>query len=189
MARESPIILYPPQDSLPTPSPFSISFSVASTRLSSQPSFRFYNLFLRFFALIFSFISTITLACPSPQKGNDEPSTFLNYPELMYCFITAMLASIYSAYQLFKGVCDISYRGRFISDKTSDYTSFILDQLVAYLLISSSSVSVLAIDRIVRTSPLRKAVIVSSIMAYIAFFVVAICALLSGYENLLAYKL
>lgn len=125
------------------------------------------------------------------------------------------MAFVYSAFQLFKGVCDISYRGILISDKISDYLSFILDQanditstsfnftctfigdiilrndhclflkikmqMVAYLLISSSSVGIEAIRRAERASPLWKAAIISVSMSFAIFLAVATCALITGY--------
>ncbi|KAI8546365.1 hypothetical protein RHMOL_Rhmol07G0111400 [Rhododendron molle] len=50
-----------------------------------------------------------------------------------YSFIVTILAFIYSAYQLFKGVSDIAYKGILISDMASDYFSFILDQFTSSL--------------------------------------------------------
>ncbi|OWM72003.1 hypothetical protein CDL15_Pgr017886 [Punica granatum] len=110
---------------LPTPSPF--SFSVASTRWSSRPPIHLSGLYLRFLALVLSFVSALSLANPPKSKGQGG-SSFDKCPELMYCFVVSIVAFVYSAFQLFKGVCDISYRGIVISDKVSDYLSFILDQ-------------------------------------------------------------
>ncbi|KAE9459515.1 hypothetical protein C3L33_08571, partial [Rhododendron williamsianum] len=116
---------------LATPSPF--SFSVASTRWSSRPSIYISSLFLRFLALIFSFASALALAVPSPKKTTGKgDSSFGDYPELLYSFIVTILAFVYSAYQLFKGVSDIVYRGILISDMASDYLSFILDQVICF---------------------------------------------------------
>ena len=47
-----------------------------------------------------------------------------------YSFVASVLAFLYSAYQLFKGVCNIAHRGFLISDMASDYSSFILDQVM-----------------------------------------------------------
>lgn len=63
-------------------------------------------------------------------------------PWCRYCFIVTILAFVYSAFQLFKGICDIAHKGILISDIISDYTSFILDQVVVrnnFLLLFSSS--------------------------------------------------
>ncbi|KAI3964236.1 hypothetical protein MKX01_026381 [Papaver californicum] len=162
MAGESPrIIFYPSQEPLPTPSPFTFSVAGSTTlSLSSQPAFRYANLFLRFAGLLF----------------------FFHLCNVLYCFIVSILASIYSAYQLFKGVCDIAYRARFVSDNISDYSSFILDQLVAYLLISSSSILVLIIHRIIPTTSVWKSEVVSASMSCITFVIIAISTLQSGYK-------
>ncbi|KAF8412302.1 hypothetical protein HHK36_000263 [Tetracentron sinense] len=177
MAGVSLVVGSPAQQHLPTPSPF--TDSVTSTRWSSQPSIHLSNLLLRSLALLFSLISALSLAAPSSQNG-DAP--FSDYPELRYCFTVTILASIYSAFQLFKGVCDISHRGLLISDITSDYISFILDQMVGYLLMSSSSVTVLAIERDELAASLWKATMVAICMAFASFLVIAACTLLSGYK-------
>ncbi|XVF10651.1 hypothetical protein REPUB_Repub07fG0200800 [Reevesia pubescens] len=117
------------QQPFPTPSPF--SFSGTSTRWSSRPST---NLWLRFLVLLFSFISALTLAAPSTKKKDQRSPSFAEYPELIYCFITAILAFLYAAFQLFKGICDIAHKGILMSDKISDYLSFVLDQASALTL-------------------------------------------------------
>ncbi|KAI6702161.1 hypothetical protein NL676_011297 [Syzygium grande] len=163
---------------LPTPSPF--SFEVTSNRWSAVPSIQLSSLFLRFMALILSFISALALTT-LPKKRGQSPSSFSQHHELMYCFIVTVVAFVYSAFQLFKGVCDISYRGILISDRFSDYLSFILDQLVAYLLISSSSVGIQAIPT-KRGTPLWTPSVISISMSFAIFLVTATCALLSGYK-------
>ncbi|KAH7863557.1 hypothetical protein Vadar_019106 [Vaccinium darrowii] len=171
----------PAQPPLATPSPF--SFSVASTRWSPRPSIYISTLFLRFLALLFSFASALALAAPSPKKTEGkEDSSFSEYPELLYSFIVTILVFIYSAYQLFKGVGDIACRGIFVSDMASDYLNFILDQLAGYLLMSSSSMTVLAIQQRRQTAALWNAAVISVTMSFAAFLVIAICALISGYK-------
>ncbi|XP_022759866.1 CASP-like protein 4A4 [Durio zibethinus] len=164
----------------PTPSPF--SFSVTSTSWSARPSIHHSNLFLRFLVLLFSFISALTLVAPSTKKKDQQSPSFTQYPELIYCFIVAILAFLYAAFQLFKGICDIAHRGILISDMTSDYLSFVLDQLVGYLLVSSSSVAIPIIRHFEKSTPLWKGTIVSTSMSFATFLAVAICALLSGYK-------
>ncbi|XP_074346187.1 CASP-like protein 4A4 [Apium graveolens] len=166
--------------SQPTPSPF--SYSVASTRLSSRPSFHLSNLFLRSLSLVLSSVSAFLVAGTSNTKDDDQKSSFNESPELLYCFTTTLLVFIYSAYQLFKGVSDITYRGVLISDIFSDYSSFPLDQMAAYLLVSSSSVAVTAIQHNELSTALKRATIVSVCMSFSAFVVTAACAILSGYK-------
>lgn len=55
-------------------------------------------------------------------------------------------------------------------------------QLTGYLLISSSSIAVTAIQQIKPSTTLWKAAIVSVCMSFSAFLVIAACALLSGYK-------
>ncbi|XP_009606737.1 CASP-like protein 4A4 [Nicotiana tomentosiformis] len=167
------------QPPLPTPSPY--SFSVASTRLSSRPSIHTYDLTLRSLSLLFSFISALSLAAPEGTKRKTI-SRFYDHPELTYCFTVSILLFIYSAFQLFKRVCDIAYRGVLISDMTSDYLSFIFDQLAGYLLVSSSSVTIPVIQQMNSQSSLWKAAVVAVCMSFSAFMVIAVSALLSGYK-------
>ncbi|KAK4338389.1 hypothetical protein RND71_042876 [Anisodus tanguticus] len=169
------------QPPLPTPSPY--SFSVASTRLRSRPTIYAYDLTLRSMALLFSFISALSLAAPSPTRTKRGAiSRFYDNPQLTYCFTVSILAFIYSAFQLFKRVSDIAYRGVLISDMTSDYLSFILDQLAGYLLVSSSSVIIPVIQQMDSHNSLRKPAIVAVCMSFTAFVVLAVSALLSGYK-------
>ncbi|XP_059276119.1 CASP-like protein 4A4 isoform X1 [Lycium ferocissimum] len=169
------------QPPLPTPSPY--SFSVASTRLRSRPSIYAYDLTLRSLALLFSFISALSLAAPSPSRTKRGAiSRFYDNPQLTYCFTVSLLAFIYSAFQLFKRVCDIAYRGVLISDMTSDYLSFILDQLAGYLLVSSSSVTIPVIQQMDSRTSLWKPAIVAVCMSFTAFVFLAVSALLSGYK-------
>ncbi|KAI3414669.1 CASP-like protein, partial [Psidium guajava] len=140
---------------LPTPSPF--SFSGASARRTVVPPIQLSSLFLRLMALLLSFVSALALTT-LPKKGGQSPSSFGQLPEeLTYCFVVTVVAFVYSTFQLFKGVCDISHRGILISDRFSDYLSFVLDQLAAYLLISSSSLGLQAIQRTKMATPLWRA--------------------------------
>ncbi|KAK4365337.1 hypothetical protein RND71_016695 [Anisodus tanguticus] len=185
------------QPPLPTPSPY--SFSVVSTRLRSRPTIYAYDLTLRSMSLLFSFISALSLAAPSPTRTKrGEISRFYDNPQLTYCFTVSILAFVYSAFQLFKRVCDIAYRGVLISDMTSDYLSFTLDQinlskhmnshkqnvvqLAGYLLVSSSSVTIPVIQQMDSQTSLWKAAIIAVCMSFTAFVVLAVSALLSGYK-------
>ncbi|KAK4797283.1 hypothetical protein SAY86_029609 [Trapa natans] len=118
---------YSSSQQLPIPSPFSFSCTPATARWRSRPPIYFSSLVLRFVILVLSFVSALSLANPPKSKGQ-RTSSFNQSSHLTYCFIVSIVAFAYSAFQLFKGVCDISYRGILISDKFSDYSSFILDQ-------------------------------------------------------------
>ncbi|XP_070011765.1 CASP-like protein 4A4 [Nicotiana sylvestris] len=132
-------------------------------------------------ALLFSFISALSLAAQEGTKRK-RISSFYDHPELTYCFTVSILVFIYSAFQLFKRVCDIAYRGVLISDMTSDYLSFIFDQLAGYLLVSSSSVTIPVIQQMNSQSSLWKAAVVAVCMSFSALMVIAVSALLSGYK-------
>ncbi|EXC34098.1 hypothetical protein L484_010555 [Morus notabilis] len=171
------------QQPFPTPSPFSIS--AASAGSSSRPLIHLCGVLLRFLAFLFSFVSALSLVITSPKKKDKAASvgsSFSDHSELLYCLTATMLAFAYSLFQLFKGILEIADRGILMSDMVSDYTSFTLDQLLVYLLVSSSSAAIPAIKRIERSSQLWKASIVSVSFSFATFLVIAICALLSGYK-------
>ncbi|KAJ9549955.1 hypothetical protein OSB04_022498 [Centaurea solstitialis] len=183
-AYTSPVV------AVPTPSPF--SFSVASTRWSSsRPSIRISSLFLRGMVVVFSFASSMALALTMSNKDlhEDDPKLleyqrFQKYPEFVYSIVVTTSVSVYSGYQLYKGVSDIADRGSFISNKTSDHISFVLDQLASYLLLSCSSVTTLAIHHELKGSntSLKKAAIACVCMSFAAFFIIAVSAIMSGYK-------
>ncbi|XP_057775749.1 CASP-like protein 4A4 isoform X2 [Salvia miltiorrhiza] len=165
----------PAQPPLPTPSPF--SFSVASTRWSSRPPVQTASILLRFLSLIFSFGSAFALvALPSTN------TKLKKHPELLYCFNANILTAIYSAYQIFKNICDYAQTCIFISDTASDYISFIFDQVAGYVLISASSVAVPLIQQMEVGTSLRNASVVSVCFSFASFLVTALAAFLSGYK-------
>ncbi|XXG83111.1 hypothetical protein AAC387_Pa10g0945 [Persea americana] len=179
MARVSPPVLCSPsfslQQALPTPSPFTNSLASSGGWRSLQPTGHLSNILLRFFAFLFSVVSSLSLFAPVPHNS------ILHYHEFRYCLSISILASVYSALQLLKGIHDIAFRGRYISDNICDYITFFMDQLMAYLLISSSSASAPSIGQILRIT-LKKIAITSVIMSVAAFLVTAACALISGYR-------
>ncbi|KAL8498366.1 hypothetical protein ACS0TY_021621 [Phlomoides rotata] len=155
---------------LQTPSPF--AFSVASTRWSSRPPIQTADLCLRLLSLVLSFASALSLVALSPTN-------LKKHSELLYLFTANILIVVYACYQLFKIICDMAHRGIFISDKMSDYITFILDQFAGYLLISASSVAVPVIHN---GNSFQKATVVSVCMSFASFLVTAATAILSGYK-------
>ncbi|CAM8876880.1 unnamed protein product [Rhodiola kirilowii] len=154
-ATDSENTAFPAQLRFPTPSPFSVT---SPLRSSSRHFVHAASLSNRAMAVILSFISALSLARPPKQRNSSQLSTsFIDHPELVYCFVVAILAFGYSALQLIRGIYDIAHRGFFVTEKVSDYTTFILDQLVAYLLISSCSVSIPVIQHLDGNSALRVA--------------------------------
>ncbi|KAJ4964351.1 hypothetical protein NE237_024290 [Protea cynaroides] len=173
MAGSSPRFYSPAQSQYPTPStPFS-SYSISSTTWSPRPTLHLCNLIFRSLAFLFSSVSAISLAATSPHKKKGEA---------MYCFGVTILAFVYSFFQLFNGLFDIVHKGLLFSDLVSDYLNFVLDHLLCYLLISSSSVSVPTIHQIENASPIWKATIVSVSMSFVASLLFVACSLLSGYK-------
>ncbi|KAJ4876302.1 CASP-like protein 4A4 [Raphanus sativus] len=175
--------------SVPTPSSLAYSVTPPASRFSSRrPSVHVTGLVLRFISLVLCFVSALSLAVnvhrPSQRHRSQSSSSFASYPELLYCFGVAVTGLVYTSLQTFKGVCDITHRGVLISESISDYISFILDQVICYLLVSSSSVTIAWIQHAngdaIKT--LQSNSIVSASMAFSAFFVLALSSLLSGYK-------
>ncbi|CAH8348323.1 unnamed protein product [Eruca vesicaria subsp. sativa] len=175
--------------SVPTPSPFAYSVTPSASRFSSRrASVHVPGLVLRFITLVLCFVSAVSLAVnvhrPSQRHHTQSSSSFASYPELLYCFGVAVIGLVYTSLQTFKGVCDITHRGVIISEPLSDYISFILDQVICYLLVSSSSVVIAWIQHAdgdaIKT--LRNNSMVSASMAFSAFLVLALSSLFSGYK-------
>ncbi|KAF8097000.1 hypothetical protein N665_0297s0011 [Sinapis alba] len=175
--------------SVPTPSSLAYSVTPQASRFSARrASVHVSGLVLRFISLVLCFVSALSLAVnvhrPSQRHRSQSSSSFASYPELLYCFGVAVIGFVYASLQTFKGVCDITHRGVLISEPLADYISFILDQVICYLLVSSSSVAIAWIQHAngdaIKT--LQNNSIVSASMAFSAFLVLALSSLLSGYK-------
>ncbi|KAL9286457.1 CASP-like protein 4A4 [Arabidopsis thaliana] len=172
-----------------TPSLFAYSVTPSASRFSSRrASVHVIGLVLRFITMVLCFISALSLAVnvqrPSKRHLTQNSSSFASYPELLYCFGVAVIGFVYTSLQTFKGVCDITHRGVLISEPLSDYISFIFDQVICYLLVSSSSVAIAWIQHINEDAikTLRNNSIVSVSMSFSAFSVLTLSGLLSGYK-------
>ncbi|KAM7258307.1 hypothetical protein ACFE04_014048 [Oxalis oulophora] len=152
------------QHPYPTPSPFSSSHWGSRTSI-----YHVSGLVLRSSVLLFSFASVVSLATQSHKAKRQKSNTFTDYSELLIV-------------QLLKTICDISPTGSLISNKISDYASFICDQLISYFLISSSTMMIPLITRMKHDGTLWKAAAIAASMSLVSFVVMAICAVLSGYK-------
>ncbi|CAA6665372.1 unnamed protein product [Spirodela intermedia] len=169
-----------------TPSPF-YNNSIPSTGWSSKPVFlRHANLILR--CLGFSSPSPPSSPSSPPKMTPVDPN--LRKPGIQvrtlvlfsYWLSVNSISSLYSAIQLFKCIWDISFKSTFISDVAYDYITFSLDQMVTYLLLSSTSVSILATVEKIDSGNYRNTVALAICMSFIAFAVTTICSLMSGYK-------
>ncbi|KAL4178773.1 hypothetical protein AMTRI_Chr13g116800 [Amborella trichopoda] len=160
-----------------TPSPFSESIIAVAGATGVAP-LHLSNLFLRFLSLFLSLLSALILTAPrSPHHSSS------NYFQYRYSVGVCMVASFYSLTQLVKGIWDIASISILIPDAIYDCLTFPLDQLVCYLLISSSSAAMPAtIDENDRGTMLGKLATASLTMSFLAFLSMAILAILSGYK-------
>ncbi|ESQ38322.1 hypothetical protein EUTSA_v10028959mg [Eutrema salsugineum] len=175
--------------SVPTPFSFAYSVTPSASRFSSRrASVHVSGLVLRFITLVLCFVSALSLAVnvhrPSLRHRTQSSSSFASHPELLYCFGVAVTGFVYTSLQTFKGICDITHRGVLISEPLSDYISFILDQVICYLLVSSSSVAIAWIQHRNEDAMknIRKNSIVSASMSFSAFLVLTLSTLFSGYK-------
>ncbi|KAF3780246.1 CASP-like protein 4A4 [Nymphaea thermarum] len=106
---------------------------------------------------------------------------------LLFCFFAALPLALRWQCSTFRG--SSAYRSLLVSEKISDYTTFMLDQVVAYLLMSSSST--LVANATVATATVANATVMqhcgklaaaSAGMSFFAFFTIAMSALQSGYK-------
>ncbi|KAJ8484619.1 hypothetical protein OPV22_017104 [Ensete ventricosum] len=137
-------------------------------------------LLLRAFACLFSLIALAVLA--SNKHGDWQD--FDRYQEYRYLLAIAVLAFIYSMAQILRQVNRSRTGKDFVAAQYSWIVDFAGDQVMAYLLMSSSSAAIPI------TNHMREAVInmftdasAASIgMAFLAFVALALSALISGFK-------
>ncbi|GLJ24232.1 hypothetical protein SUGI_0462090 [Cryptomeria japonica] len=91
---------------------------------------------LRCAALLFSFLSFVIMASNNQGKPGLR---FSDYEEYRYSLGISVIAFLYLAVQVGKGIYDIFFGNNLFSNIVFLYIDFIGDQLLAYLLMSSSS--------------------------------------------------
>ncbi|XP_058008193.1 CASP-like protein 4A4 [Hevea brasiliensis] len=87
-----------------------------------------------------------------PLDPINHSNLVLRFLALAFSFVSALSLAASSSNNNHTCVCDIAHRGIPISIVFSEYLSFILDQLVGYLLESSCSVSILASQHTSKTA-------------------------------------
>ncbi|KAL2900014.1 CASP-like protein 4B1 [Bienertia sinuspersici] len=93
------------------------------------------SLALRAFGLLFSILSFIIMA----SNNHGDNRNFGDFEEYRYLLGIAILSTLYTGFQCFKYVHQLSSGKEFVSMKTSALIDFVGDQIMAYLLLSSAS--------------------------------------------------
>uniref|UniRef100_A0A7N0T6K5 CASP-like protein n=1 Tax=Kalanchoe fedtschenkoi TaxID=63787 RepID=A0A7N0T6K5_KALFE len=137
-------------------------------------------LVLRGLALLFSLISLIIMATNKHGDGRD----FDEYEEYRYVLAIAILSALYTGAQCVRHVHEFSTRTAALSRRTLASVGFCGDQILAYLLISSASSAIPMTNRTREWSDnLFTDSLVSAIsMSCLAFFALALSAIISGYK-------
>ncbi|KAK7382318.1 hypothetical protein VNO80_01169 [Phaseolus coccineus] len=139
------------------------------------------SLGLRGIALFFSLISFMLMA----SNKHGDWKEFDKYQEYRYLLAVAILSSLYSGVQVFRQVRELSTGKNTIQQRTAGLIDFVGDQVVAYLLLSSTSSAIPITDRI-RESADNNMFTDSSAAAiafsFFAFCCLALSAVISGYK-------
>lgn len=138
------------------------------------------SLALRGLGLLFSLLAFIIMA--SNQHGDWK--NFDRYEEYRYVLAIAILSTLYTGLQSFRQVHELSTGKESFDRRNMAMTDFFGDQLVAYLLISAASSAVPLTNRMregadnIFTDSSAAAIS----MEFLAFFTLALSAMISGYK-------
>lgn len=134
----------------------------------------------RGFGFVFSFLAFIIMA--TNKHGDRED--FDKYEEYRYVLAIAILATLYAGLQALRQIHELSTGREMFSRQNLAVVDFFGDQIVAYLLISAASSAVPLTNRMregadnVFTDASASAIS----MEFLAFFSLALSALISGYK-------
>ncbi|KAL3536579.1 hypothetical protein ACH5RR_005040 [Cinchona calisaya] len=139
------------------------------------------SLALRAVCLLCSLLAFIIMA--TNQHGDGK--IFDQYQEYRYVVAIAILSSLYTGFQVFTQIHELSTgRQVFSSRPTSAMLDFFGDQVVAYLLVSAASSAVPLTNRFREggDNKFTDSPVSAISMEFLAFIVLAISALVSGYK-------
>ncbi|CAL9002914.1 unnamed protein product [Prunus brigantina] len=155
-------------------------------RWKREDSLRRGSLALRGLSTVFSFLAFIVMA--SNKQGYledlDYSEDFNKYEEYSYVLAIAILSMLYSGVQAARHVHQLSTGREVFQRRTSALADFIGDQIMAYLLISSSSSAIPMTNRLrhVQIDVFTDSSAAAISMAFLAFVALALSALISGYK-------
>ncbi|XP_020105254.1 CASP-like protein 4A2 [Ananas comosus] len=144
---------------------------------------------LRVSAAVLCLISFSTMASDKTQGWAGD--SFDRYEEYRYSLAVNVIAFAYSGFQVFAELHRVITGRYIIRRRSSCYLDLTMDQILAYLLISSSSAAASRNDVWVTRfggDDFTKMVNVSVAMSFLAFFAVALSSVISAY-NLFSWNL
>ncbi|CAB4284869.1 unnamed protein product [Prunus armeniaca] len=149
-------------------------------RWKKEESLRRGSLALRGLSTVFSFLAFIIMA--SNKQGYSED--FNKYEEYSYVLAIAILSMLYSGVQAARHVHQLFTGREVFQRRTSALADFIGDQIMAYLLLSSSSSAMPITNRKreIQIDLFTDSSAAAISMAFLAFVALALSALISGYK-------
>lgn len=133
--------------------------------------------------VVLALISFSVMAADKTKGWSGD--SFDRYKEYRFCLSVNVVAFVYSAYQ----ACDLAYHlvreKHFINHHLRPLFEFILDQVLAYMLISASTAAVTRVDDWVSNwgkDDFTEMASASIAMSFLAFLAFACSSLISGYN-------
>ncbi|MCL7024001.1 hypothetical protein MKW94_030798 [Papaver nudicaule] len=155
-----------------------------ATRASTEALLKYGSLILRTLAFVFSVISFSVMAS---NKG-----VFDSFDEFSYVLAACVLSAVYTLLQNIRHTNYYLSGNSLFAKCTSNLVDFVGDQIIAYLLLSSASAAAPTVSKIRDVEKALKAYgadkkvsamsSASTGMAFLAFFPLAISAMISGYK-------
>ncbi|KAG6587474.1 CASP-like protein 4A2, partial [Cucurbita argyrosperma subsp. sororia] len=111
--------------------------------------------------------------------------SFDRYKEYRYCLTVNIIAFVYAAFQAFDLVYTLIKKQHMIRHRVRSYFDFFMDQVLAYLLISSSSSAATRVDDWQSNwgkDEFTQMASASVSMSFLAFVAFAVSSLISGYN-------
>ncbi|GAA0186267.1 hypothetical protein LIER_33555 [Lithospermum erythrorhizon] len=111
--------------------------------------------------------------------------SFDRYKEYRYCLAMNVIGFVYAGFQAFDLSCNLASGKHIISHHLRYHFEFLMDQILAYLLMSASSSAATRVDDWVTNwgkDTFTDMATASVGMSFLAFFAFAISSLISGYN-------
>ncbi|CAN8285006.1 unnamed protein product [Cochlearia groenlandica] len=152
-------------------------------RTKREEIVKFSALGFRLSEVVLSLISFSIMASDRTKGWSGD--SFDRYKEYRFCLSVNVVAFVYSAFQ----ACDLAYHlikeKHFISHHLRPLFEFIMDQVLAYLLLSASTAAVTRVDDWVTNwgkDDFTEMASASIAMSFLAFLAFAFSSLISGYN-------
>ncbi|KAM3287724.1 CASP-like protein 4B1 isoform X1 [Capsicum chacoense] len=138
------------------------------------------SLVLHGFALICSLIAFIVMA----SNTHGDWKHFDRYEEYRYVLAIAILSTLYTGLQVLRQIHELSTGKESFSRQRLALVGFIGDQVIAYMLLSAASSAVPLTNRMRENNDniFTDSSVAAISMEFLAFFALAVSALISGYK-------